>query len=395
MTKALTTKAVENLRPGPERREIADRTPLLYLIVQPGTGRRRFALRYRFDGKSVKLTLPRSLTLAEARQAATAAGRDLDKGIDPRAAQRTAKVKAALAAADTVLAVCMSYQTREGVKLRTARTRLRLLEQHVFPVLGDRPIGSVRRGEIVRLLDTIEDRSGSRQSDIVLGILGRIMKWHALRDDTFNSPIVAGMGRHSIADHARSRVLDDTELRAVWQAAGDVGTFGAFVKFLLLTAGRRSEAAGLRWAEIVDGIWHLPAERNKTKQPLARPLSSAALTLLDTQPRLAGVPYVFTAGDGPWTSYSKPKTLLDAASGVTNWRLHDARRTSRTLLSRCAVSPDIAEMYLGHVLPIIRRTYDQHRYVDEMRHAAEALAQQIARIVDPTENVVALRRPPA
>src|SRR5262249_20315536 len=50
MAKALTDLTIAKLKPGSARREIPDRTPLLYLIVQP-TGRRRFALRYRFDGK--------------------------------------------------------------------------------------------------------------------------------------------------------------------------------------------------------------------------------------------------------------------------------------------------------------------------------------------------------
>jgi integrase len=387
MAKALTTKAVENLRPGQERREIADRTPLLYLIVQP-SGRRRFCLRYRIHGRSRKMTLAAGLTLAAARKVAGDAALELERGNDPADARTAARQQAAAARADTVLAVCMSYQAREGVKLRSARRRLQLLERHVFPTLGTRPIGSVRRGEIVKLLDTIEDRAGPRTSDIALAILGRIMRWHALRDDSFNSPIVAGMARHG--NNARSRVLTDDELRAVWKAAGNAGTFGALIRFLLLTAGRRSEAAGLRWAEVVDGIWHLPAERNKTKQPLARPLSGAALTLLDAQPRIAGVPYVFTGGNSAWANFSAPKKALGTAAGVANWRLHDLRRTARTLLSRAGVAPDVAEMYLGHVLPIIRRTYDRHAYENELRHAAEQLAAQIERIVDPQPNVVAM-----
>ena len=201
--------------------------------------------------------------------------------------------------------------------------------------------------------------------------------------------------RHGVAEHARSRVLNDNELRAIWKAAGEAGTFGAVTRFLLLTACRRGEAASLPWSEIVDGVWHLPPGRNKTKQPLARPLSRAALALLDTQPRLAGVPYVFTVGDGPWTSFSVPKKLLDTAAGVAGWRLHDLRRTARTLLSRAGVNADIAERCLGHVLGGVRGTYDRHRYQTEMLHAYEALAAQIERIVDPQQpNVVTLRSRP-
>jgi hypothetical protein len=47
---------------------------------------------------------------------------------------------------------------------------------------------------------------------------------------------------------------------------------------------------------------------------------------------------------------------------------------------------------LGHALPAIRATYDRHQYVGEMRHAFEALAALIERIVNPTDTVLAFRR---
>jgi integrase len=393
MGRALTAKSIENLRPSSARREIPDRTPLLYVVLQP-SGRRRFVLRYRVHGQSRKVTLERGLSLSDARSAAVDAARELERGNDPRETRRAVRQQAALAAADTVLAVCRAYQARDGAKLRTARQRLRLLERHVFPVFGNRPISSIKRGEIVKLLDKIEDNSGARSADLVLAILGRIMKWHALRDETFNSPIIAGMARHSIKDHARSRILSDDELRRVWRASADTGTFGALVRFLLLTASRRGEAGGMVWGEVSDsGDWTLPAARNKTGQPLTRPLSGAALAALHGMPRVVDHPYVFTVGGRTaLTNFSRQKKALDAAAGVTDWRLHDLRRTSRSLLARAGVSADHAERCLGHVLPGVRSVYDRHAYQSEMRTAYEKLATLIASIIDPQDNVVPMRR---
>jgi integrase len=99
------------------------------------------------------------------------------------------------------------------------------------------------------------------------------MNWHASRSDEFRSPIVRGMARTSSKERARARVLTDDELRAVWKTAEAIsGPFGVFIRFLLLTGSRRSEAADLTWDEIADGVWLLPAARNKVKQDLARPL---------------------------------------------------------------------------------------------------------------------------
>jgi integrase len=65
------------------------------------------------------------------------------------------------------------------------------------------------------------------------------------------------------------------------------------------------------------------------------------------------------------------------------------RRTARSLLSRAGVNPDVAERCLGHAIPGVRGIYDRHRYIDEMRHAFEALAAEIERIVHtPEGNVV-------
>src|SRR5258708_39498164 len=54
MAKRLTAKSVENIKPGPARREISDNGTGLYLIVQP-SGVKSWALRYRFRRKSIKL----------------------------------------------------------------------------------------------------------------------------------------------------------------------------------------------------------------------------------------------------------------------------------------------------------------------------------------------------
>jgi hypothetical protein len=60
-------------------------------------------------------------------------------------------------------------------------------------------------------------------------------------------------------------------------------------------------------------------------------------------------------------------------------------------MSRAGVPSDHAERCLGHVISGVRGVYDRHEYREEKRHAFEALASQIERIVTPIENVVSLR----
>jgi hypothetical protein len=59
------------------------------------------------------------------------------------------------------------------------------------------------------------------------------------------------------------------------------------------------------------------------------------------------------------------------------------------LLSRAGIPADIAERVLGHSMSAIRQTYDRHEYEAEKRHAFEALARMIERIVHAPEHKVA------
>jgi integrase len=204
----------------------------------------------------------------------------------------------------------------------------------------------------------------------------------------FRQPIVRGMSRSSSNERKRQRILNDDEIRSVWIATGEFpDAYGALVRFLLLTGARRAEAAEMPRSELQNGVWLLPGARNKAKVDIARPLFSAAQDVL---PPFDGK-YVFGRDDGarPMGCFGFFKERFDEACGVTDWTLHDLRRTARSLMGRAGVPTDHAERCLGHVIGGVRGVYDCWQYVPQMREAYEALAGLIERIVDPVDNVTA------
>ncbi len=262
----------------------------------------------------------------------------------------------------------------------------------MFPKLGARSIAGIQRSELVKLLDKVEDERGPVMADRVLATVRRIMTWHASRDDHFRSPIVRGMARTKPGELARERILSDDEIRALWAAALPAGApFGSLVRFLLLTATRRNEAADMTRDELDGDLWLIPAARMKGKRDHLVPLSKMALAVLAEVPMI-GKTFVFTTnGTDPISGFSKWKAALDVASGVTGWTLHDLRRTARSLMSRAGVAPDIAERCLGHVIGGVRGVYDRHEFRAEKARAFEMLAAQIEHILRPTSKVVPLR----
>jgi integrase len=380
----LTDRAIAALRPAPK----GQRT-LVWDALVPGLavrvtdrGSKSFVLVTRYprspNPTARALGTVGALGLADARDRAREWHKLIAAGTDPAHAR-------ASAAANTLSAICNDFLTREGAKLRTADWSRGILARLVYPTLGSRPISALRRTDIVALLDRIEDDNGPVMADRTLAIIRRVMNWHATRSDDFRSPIVRGMSRGNGV--SRDRILTDDELRALWHSTE--GVFGMIVRFLLLTAARRSEAAEMEWSEVAGSDWLLPAARNKTGQDLLRPLSAAAQAILAAQPRGE---WVFSlTGRRPLTGIVPLKAAIDAASGVRGWTLHDLRRTARSLMSRAGVSSDHAERCLGHVIGGVRGVYDRHAYREEKRQAFEALAALIARIVDPQPNVLPLR----
>jgi integrase len=374
MRMKLTANLVRTAKAVGKRAYFWDTTkPGLGLMVTP-SGHRSFLIQYRFNGKSVRRTLDATyVTLEQARAEAAADLGQVARGLDPQAERRRHEEPID----NTLEFIAREYFRREGKRLRSMNQRQAAFERLVFQSLGRKQIDSISRLDIVRLLDRVEDERGAPMADKILQFMGRLFNWHASRSDTFRSPIVRGMTRTRPHERARQRTLSDAELKKIWHAAqAQPGAFPALVRFLLLTAVRRNEAARMKWEDVRGAEWLIPAASNKSKKDLLLPLSKDALAVLRGLPRIGD--YVFTTnGKAPISGFNQFKRRFDSACGVTGWRLHDCRRTARSLMSRAGVNADIAERCLGHAIAGIRGTYDKHHYIPEMRAAFETLAAQI------------------
>jgi integrase len=277
----------------------------------------------------------------------------------------------------------------EANNIITKANKERYLRNHILPVWSGRDFRSIRRSDVAKLMDHVSDTAGPVAADEVLSIVRSICSWFATRNDDYVSPIIKGMRRTSTKERARDRVLTDEEIRTVWNAAS--GTFGGIVKLLLLTGQRRTTVASMRWDDVsVDGTWRCnegPRQKGRGGELVLPPM---AVEIIRQQPRFAHSLFVFPAARG--SSHFRAYTDGKAAIGG-DWRLHDLRRTARSLMSRAGVRPDVAERVLGHAMGGVEGIYDRHSYVTEKAHALKALAGLIDSILrPPSSNVVSLAK---
>ena len=155
--------------------------------------------------------------------------------------------------------------------------------------------------------------------------------------------VLAGLRRarssraERLGEESKGKALSDEEIVALWNAPATMGAFGGMLRLGLLTGMRRNELAGLRWSDVRDDRIVLAAHATKTGAQHEIPLTAMMRNVLTAQPKnheRSRVPVIaHRRADGGLDG------LVDAAvraSGVT-FKLHDLRRTARTLMSRCGV----------------------------------------------------------
>ena len=379
--KTLTDRMVAALPRKRNRYILADPEQRSHYVRVPPQGPCVFAAVARSPyGKQVWVTLGSAdvLAIEPAREAARTVIKRIKQGLPA--------FEPPVPKPDSVANVCANWLKRhvEAKQLRTSGEQRRILEKYVLPHWRDRPFMEIKRSDVAALLDIIEDRHGSWTADNALTVLRSMANWHSARDDSYTPPFTKGMRRVPAQARARSRILDDAELRAVWRAAEEAGTFGAFIQLLLLTTQRRDKVVTMKWSDLDGDVWTIPTAAREKGNPGVLRLPPAAMKVLKAQPRLASNPYVFPGrSDGPLAGFSERHASLKARCGVDGWTLHDCRRTARSLLSRTNVRPDIAERLLGHAVGgSVAGIYDRHHYRDEIADALKRLARLITQIVD-------------
>jgi integrase len=302
---------------------------------------------------------------------------------------------------DSYAAVAEKYLTHAGAQgIRTRREIERVLRKLVLPVWGTREFVSIRRKTINELLDSVAEQHSAHVADHTLAIIRMISSWWATRNENYLSPFIGGMRRTRAAQRKRSRILNDDELRRVWLAAESDGVFGGLIRILLLTAQRRDIVLNMKWDDVSDdGVWEIadpdPDTSDRAKGNAgALQLPTVALEIIRALPRLASNPHVFAAarGNGHLAGYSRRKEDFDKICGVAGWRLHDLRRSARSLMSRAGINSDHAERVMGHAIVGVEGVYNRHDYYKEKSAALAKLESLIISIVRPPKgsNVVPL-----
>lgn len=364
----------------------------LHLLVSP-TGSKLWRIAYRFGGKQKLLSLGPypTVSLADARTRRDEAKSLLHQNIDPSEKAKLDRIAWTSSRASTFNAVAdelLSKSEREG-KAEATLTKKRWLLGLVRPDIGSRPIIEISAAEILVPLRRIEAQGKYETARRLRAVISQVFRFAIATARAENDPTYGLRGALIAPTVTHRAAITDWEglgglMRAIETYDGASDTRAA-LKLLALLYPRPGELRQAEWMEfdLTKRIWTIPAVRTKMRREHRKPLSGAAIAILeDVKTRSGTGRLIFPAMHTTLRPMSE--NTLNAALRRMGFEKHEMtshgfRAAASSLMNESGLwHSDAIEAELGHVgTNEVRRAYHRASYWDERVRMAEWWASSI------------------
>lgn len=301
-SKRLTDSFIKAIKPLPKQKGYADGEGLM-LLVQPN-GSMSWRYRYRFAGKPKMLSLKGypEVSLKQAREEKDALKKILQSGKDPSLFRQQAVKEKIKAQANTFAGVAEAWHERwkTDKTLEHAERVWRRLELNIFPHVENVPVSEITSRALKGIIQKMEERDATSMTRRVLNTCSQVFSYAVHEELMDINPAKNIDAKLAFKPHVEKNYKRVTakELPALLR---DIDTYGTNevagteltrlgLQLLAYTFVRTSELIGARWDEIdlKKGVWQIPAERMKMRNPHIVQLSSQALAIFKRLHEITG-----------------------------------------------------------------------------------------------------------
>ena len=398
----LTDKAIRSSKPRDSvyrLREVGGGVRGFGVTIAPA-GSKTFFLGYTApgSGKRTQIKLGRypATGLKDARQKAYEAREALSRGIDPREeAEKLARQKNALDNRGSLSELFDVYiRDLELDGKRSALEVRRIYGKDIEPVIGSRLVAAVTTDDVLDVLTPIVRRGSPVHADNVraylraafeLGIHAKnISRWRGqIPEFGIEHNPVAATRRAVKRKPVGTRVLDWSEVVAVWSSNGLSPSSRLALQFLIATGQRVEEVLQAPWDEfdLNENLWVIPRERRKNRNtpgdPHVVPLTPLHRALLKTikETNQSGE-WLFPHQDGQQPRSANALCHATRRFCVKNqlkpFAPRDCRRTFKTLTGSIGIDLELRNRLQGHAMTDVGSVhYDRWSYLPQKREGME------------------------
>lgn len=345
----------------------------LFLLVTPAGGK-TWRMAYRLEGKQQTATFGAYplISLADARTKRDDLRRKLVNGESPKAA----KVKAAM----TFQSACETYwEGRRDVSDGYRTNAMRGLEMHLWPKLGELPVGAITRETLLEPLARLDAEGKHVYVRRVRVWAGQVFDWAVERGFAAVNPASLirpekAFGKTAVESHA---ALELDEVPAFMQRLSFEKDLLSVLacKWLALTWVRTKEMRMMTWDQVDRDLWRVPRGTMKKRRDHLVPLSTQALGLLAQLRTRRRSEYVFPSDHRDDRPLSENSVLYLLARMGYEGRMtgHGWRSVGSTWANEQGFNRDAIERQLSHAPDDeVRAVYNRAEYLDLRRQMLQA-----------------------
>ena len=402
MRQKITKTSVDALRPKARDAFLWDTEITGFGCKITPAGRKVYILQYRTEGqdsrkapKRITLGKHGDITADKARRKAARALLKVKDGDDPRQFRQSDADPTVAMLADRFLDEYLPNKKRPP-RESTVGAYESLFRCHIVPGLGDKRLDELTVADVEALHLSLRDTPyvANRALVVLQQALDQAEAW-GWRSERSNPARHVERYREERRGAKKEVMLSPEQMAALLkaidaeEAAGVNPRACAAIRVAFWTGWRIGEVLRLEWAnlDLEGGVAKLV--RTKTADEEYRQIPEEAMTILSSQQRVAGCPFVFPGHDfsthlttarKPWVKIRARAGLADL-DGLGPLRLHDLRHNVVSWDVSRGVGLEIAGKNVGHRSRASTETY-AHFAPDALKRAADERAKAMRSAID-------------
>lgn len=353
------------------------------------SGTKSFVYRFRFNGQSKRFTIGKhpSISVSKARDTAKDLYAKVRLGINPISEKRQ-KIEKQKSPSFRKLKNEYIAKHIPTMKESTATEFKRIIEKELSSLFPYK-LNQITKKQILKILDDKAYRQKHpTQANQIKIVLSSMYSFGVSRDFIESNPILS-IPTYKSGVNQRNRFYSEPEIQSIWKEINQMPspTKQAF-QILFLLGQRKGETLKMKRTDIdhTNRVWIIPPYIAKNKTEHHIPIPTYAYSILKGLESKSE--YVFNSPvkpNHPIQSIKRQTKNVKDNSGVTDFRVHDIRRTVATHLAKLGTDRTTIGKILNHKGLAgdnsVTAIYDRYNYSKEKRKALDQWEKQLLSII--------------
>ncbi|NGP89136.1 tyrosine-type recombinase/integrase [Fodinibius halophilus] len=337
--KKLTENFIKNLAPPAKQVEYYDTLVQGLILRHTKAGTKSFCYRYYDEQRHQRQTIGKypAYSLAEARHKVhTYKNPELYKEQENSDSIYTFKKVAEL----------FKQHHLPALRMSTRNEYTRIIDRELLPALAEFEISSISVDHIEKLLDHKANREAApTMANRMRAVLSSIFSFGIDQRITALNP-VHSTDMYEARNRQSKRHYNELEIRELWRCFGkQTQPMGELLKILLVQGQQKNETLQMRWQDIENDIWTIPAEMSRSGDPNKVPLGNISQQVIQSlKPYSGNSQYVFLSPrkqNAPLTTTKNAAQRIRKVSSVKDFKVRYLRQTVCVYMAKLGVEREV------------------------------------------------------